>query len=128
VELAHPPLPGYWVQRYVGWGMILLAFDIDGTLDTSAGPVAWAKVRALEAVGIWVHLGLVSPSGNGPKDGTPVYLAPSEQRVENLLMFARAFPTALWRLYVGDTPDDAAAAVAAGWGYSNPENFARGLP
>jgi hypothetical protein len=108
--------------------VILLAFDVDGTLDTSAGPVLWSKVLGL--VGFmsgYVHLGIVSPSAARPKDDTPFYGKPDSTRTDNLRFFAQAFPGAALRLYVSDNNDEQ-AAIDAGWAFCHPLSFARGLP
>jgi beta-phosphoglucomutase-like phosphatase (HAD superfamily) len=103
--------------------MILLAFDVDGTLDSSAGPVRWAFVRSLESYDI--KIGVVSPSGAAPPDARK-YLAPSGLRRDNLALFAAEYPTANIRLYISDN-NDAAESEAAGFAYVDRSEFAKGL-
>jgi len=102
--------------------MILLAFDVDGTLDTSAGPVPWAKVRQMAQAMPQVALGIVSPSGARPKDDTLAYIAGSGLRRDNLLAFYRAYPGAWLRIYVSDN-GDTAEADAAGFALLTPQQF-----
>jgi hypothetical protein len=108
--------------------MILIAFDVDGTLDTSAGPVVWTKVKRLAATMPQVQIGIVSPSGARPQDDTPAYLSfGGAIRRDNLREFADAFPTALLHIYVSDNPGDEDNAHPEGFMLVKPEEFARGL-
>ncbi len=115
--------------------MILLAFDVDFTLDTSAGPVVWAKVKTHENP-VSLVLGIVSPSGARPKDDTPAYLPDNGgSRRANLRAFAEAhqayaaaaagYPVIL--VYVSDNKDYA-EAEAAGFCYVEAAEFAKGIP
>jgi hypothetical protein len=89
----------------------LVCFDVDGTLETSAGPVTVEQLRRLEAAGVAVAI--VSPSPARPP-GFPEFIA-GATRHENLAAAVAAFPAAL-RLYVSDN-NDQAEAVAAGFIY-----------
>ncbi len=108
--------------------MILLAFDVDGTLDSSAGPVRWTKVKAIEfAMRPLLAVGIVSPSGARPNDGTKAYLPNGGSvRHDNLLAFAADHPEAMARIYVSNNADFA-EAEAAGFAYLSDQEFARGI-
>ena len=107
----------------------IIAFDIDGTVDTSGGPIAWADVKATFASRTDVALGIVSPSRNRPADETPSFLAGDsggQDRAENLRMFAATHPGVRMRIYVSDN-GDRAAAVHAGFEYVDAKEFAAGI-
>jgi hypothetical protein len=121
--------------------MILLAFDVDGTLDTSAGPVPWAKVVEFLNMHPDVAVGIVSPSAARPKigintqekDGGPArkvelhhYQSSPETRAGNLQLFRQSYPGAALRFYVSDN-NDTEAAVAAGFSFLTPQEFLRGF-
>jgi hypothetical protein len=105
--------------------VILIGFDVDGTLDTSAGPVPWERVKALH---LFLQLtkagacGIVSPSSAWPREVVPAYL-PGPTRADNLRAFAAAYPLALVRLYVSNN-DDIGEAAAAGFAYVDYREFA----
>jgi hypothetical protein len=85
---------------------VLLAFDVDGTLDSSAGPVPVARLHALQAPDCRVVI--VSPSPARPP-GFPEYLG--EDRAGNLAAAADGWPADLC-LYVSDNEDREAARLA----------------
>ena len=111
---------------------VLVAFDVDGTLDTSAGPVSWARVRNMASRSPSMRLGIVSPSGARPQDDTPEYLpdwsgARGGSRQANLRAFAAAFPTATIKTYVSNN-GDMVEAEAAGFLYVDAQIYAAWLP
>lgn len=121
--------------------MILLAFDVDGTLDTSAGPVPWASVVEFLNMHPDVALGIVSSSAKRPvigintqeKEGGPAvkvelhhYQSSPETRAGNLKLFRESYPQAALRFYVSDN-NDTDAALAAGFSFLTPQEFMRGF-
>lgn len=106
--------------------MILIAFDIDGTVETGnpPGPVQWAKVRELMTFS-FIHVAIVSPSPFRPKDDTPSYVG-GATRATNLKHFAGEHPKVWLRLYVSDN-GDLDQAAEAGFTYIDARNFANGL-
>lgn len=89
---------------------LLVCFDVDGTLETSAGPVTVQRLKDLEAGGVAVVI--VSPSSLRPKgfkekiEGT---------RRDNLLAAKSLYPAHV-NLYVSDN-GDMGEADAAGFTY-----------
>lgn len=103
--------------------MKVYAFDTDGTLETSAGPVTVARLRELIAEGHKVAI--VSPSAAHPKDenGEPAFFMVIEgSRSENLDGVRRMFPDGDAYIYVSDNGDLDAAAAAA-FEYVDPQDF-----
>jgi ribonucleotide monophosphatase NagD (HAD superfamily) len=96
---------------------VLLCFDVDGTLWSSAGPVTEAMVRAYQQKGAQVVI--VSPSAARPPGFEERIAGPN--RRDNLLAAARDFPADL-RLYVSDN-GDLAEAEAAGFTYVDRASF-----
>ncbi len=107
--------------------MILLCFDVDGTLDSSAGPVPFEVLLALQEAGMPVAV--VSPSANWPKAEHPEldFATPDQGRQTNLLRAKEAFPGARVLLYVSDNPNEDTLAQEAGFLRILPPEFAKGL-
>lgn len=104
----------------------IIAFDADGTLDSSAGPVVWEdEKRAAAAADPPIALGIVSASRHRPRDETPSYLVGSEGGNANLRAFATVFPMAHTRVYVSDNKDRW-AAQAVGFLYVDARDFTVG--
>jgi hypothetical protein len=85
------------------------AFDVDGTLETSAGPIRVARLQELVAEGHPVVI--VSPSGARPQ-GYPEFIG--GDRGQNLREAANAYPEQDDHAYVSDNGD---LAVARDWGW-----------
>lgn len=99
---------------------VLVAFDVDGTLECGQppGPVPLAQLAELTAAGVGVAI--VSPSGARPA-GAPYPEFLDGDRVVNLRAAAAAFGVGLW-LYVSDNRDQAAAREA-GFSYIEAADF-----
>lgn len=96
---------------------VLLAFDVDGTLDSSAGPVPVARLHELAGVpGCAVVI--VSPSAARP-GGFTEFIA--DDRAANLAAAAARYPADL-SLYVSDN-EDRDAARQAGFTYVDRGDF-----
>lgn len=108
--------------------MILVALDVDGTLDTSGGPVPWKLVEFLHFAtppGV-VRFVVVSPSERWPgteATGIP-RMADGARRADNLKRAAAAFPWCTVRLYVSDDGDQADATEAE-FDYVDPNDWPR---
>lgn len=102
--------------RKEGEPVILIALDVDGTLDTSGGPVPWKVVEFVHfhtPPGI-VRIAVVSPSPHWPGSeatGIPLF-ADGATRAENLKMAADEFPWCTERYYLSDNADQGEAADA----------------
>jgi hypothetical protein len=83
-------------------------FDIDGTLETSAGPVSIERLDALRRDGHYVYL--VSPSEARPK-GFPI-VASGAHRSDNLRQVKAMHPDETEFIYVSDNGDQVAATEA----------------
>jgi hydroxymethylpyrimidine pyrophosphatase-like HAD family hydrolase len=92
--------------------MSVFAFDIDGTLETSSGPVTISRLDDLRRAGHYVYL--VSPSEARPK-GLPI-VAGGAHRSDNLRQVKAMHPDEAEFIYVSDNGDMTAAAEA-GWEY-----------
>jgi hypothetical protein len=109
----------------------LIAFDVDGTLDTSKGPVPWAHVLRL-AASPGIVCGIVSPSKAWPANkehAVRAYLVKDQNlisRRDSLLLFFSRFPDVRLKLYVSDNRDHADAR-AAGFAYVDAWQFSWGL-
>jgi hypothetical protein len=88
------------------------AFDVDGTLETSAGPIAISRLEDLRRAGHYVYL--VSPSGARPR-GFPV-VASGAHRSDNLRIVKVMHPDESEFIYVSDNGDQI-AATEAGFAY-----------
>jgi hypothetical protein len=97
---------------------VLFAFDVDGTLWSSNGPVSKETVDRLKALGGAVVI--VSPSGARPEG----YVAaiPGPNRRDNLLAARELVPDRPLRLYVSDNNDQGEAELA-GFSYIDRLSF-----
>jgi len=98
--------------------MLLLAFDVDGTLWTSNGKVTEEMLVKLELAGSKVVI--VSPSTARPKGWDEFIDGPA--RRDNLLKARERWPFSV-RIYVSDN-GDVEEAKAAGFLYVDREDFA----
>ncbi|MGH7252652.1 MAG: hypothetical protein ACREIE_02515 [Nitrospiraceae bacterium] len=91
--------------------MTVYAFDIDGTIETSNGPVTVARIQELRQDGDFVYL--VSPSAARPK-GLPILASGSRQ--DNLRAVKAMHPDEERFVYISDN-GDIGDAQAAGFEY-----------
>lgn len=96
---------------------VTVCFDVDGTLETSAGPVTVARLDELRQAGASVVV--VSPSALRPHGFDERIDGPS--RADNLRAAATDWPADLL-IYVSDNSDQAEAA-AAGFCYVDRNDF-----
>jgi len=92
----------------------IIAFDVDGTLDISGGPIPATHLLALQKCGL-----LVGVVGNWKRafesvKGLDFYQAgiPSKTEILRALGAGKAL-----RIYVGDTDEDREEAMKAGWNF-----------
>ena len=97
---------------------MLVCFDVDGTIETSRGPITVETLRALERAG--ADVAIVSPSTARPA-GFPEFIKGALRR-DNLLAAAAAHPRTLLRIYVSDN-EDQVEAQAAGFTYVRHDEF-----
>jgi hypothetical protein len=105
--------------------MILIAFDVDGTLSTSAGPVPIETLVALYHPG-YIEIAVVSPSTAWPKDLLKQFDRSYGDRLMGLQLIAQEYKSSMIRLYVSDNKD-MAIAEAAGYCYIEAAEFAKGI-
>ncbi len=91
--------------------MTVYAFDVDGTIETSNGPITEARLHELREDGDFVYL--VSPSASRPK-GLPILASGSRQ--DNLRAVRAMHPDEDRFVYVSDN-GDVSDAQAAGFEY-----------
>ncbi len=97
---------------------VLLCFDVDGTLETSAGPITVARLRELDAID-GCQVVIVSPSGARPQGFAECINGPS--RAANLESAATTYHSDLL-LYISDN-NDQAEAQASGFTYIDRMEF-----
>lgn len=108
----------------------VFAFDCDGTLEPSAGPVRIAQLEALRDLGAVIVVVSPSPACSAlwlrfrSVQGDP---RAADQRLDALLRVRSGFPGAPSYTYVSDNPGDDARAAAARFRFERPEEFARKL-
>jgi hypothetical protein len=102
---------------------VVIAFDVDGTIETSSGPVTVARLEELQALGVDVWI--VSPSGLSPNRRTtkPTIFPESiaGDRVINLKSVKSTIRADLY-FYVSDNKDYD-AAKQAGFSYIEAGQF-----
>lgn len=97
---------------------VTLCLDVDGTIETSAGPVTVARLRELDQLeGCTVVI--VSPSAARPAGFAERIDGPS--RADNLRAAAKDWPADLL-VYCSDN-EDRAEAAAAGFCYVDRNDF-----
>jgi FMN phosphatase YigB (HAD superfamily) len=99
---------------------ILIAFDCDGTLDSSDGPIPTSKLHDLNAFP-YIQIVIVSPSPFCVQLPFPRFVS-GDTRLENLLAASLAYPASL-NIYVSDNPGDDITAKNAGFIYVHPKDF-----
>lgn len=104
--------------------MSVFALDVDGTLDSSNGPIPTQRMVELRERGHTVVV--VSESGAFPKtpEGESVFVrVVGKPRVNNLQDVMAAYPGQDLYLYISDNPADDQIAAAAGFSYMHPSHF-----
>lgn len=99
---------------------ILIAFDCDGTLDASDGPIIVAKLYRLNNPP-HIQVVIVSASPFCARLPFPRFVS-ENTRLENLLSASIAFPSTL-NIYVSDNPGDDINSKNAGFIYVHPDDF-----
>ena len=101
---------------------VLVVFDVDGTLSSSAGSVTAGQVHELEALGI--RWGILSSRSRARSQEACDILGLKPQfinicrvdgRTEELRMLKGYFPRETRRIYVADREIDKQEALRAGW-------------
>jgi hypothetical protein len=100
--------------------MTVYAFDVDGTLETSSGPIYLDTLWNLLRSGHWVYI--VSPSELRPKGFPTVLIGGGGDRAENLKAVKVLHPDASEFVYVSDN-GDMQAAKDAGFEYVRHTDF-----
>lgn len=96
---------------------LVVAADVDGTLDCSMGPVSVDSLRNLDMLDDCTVV-IVSPSGKRPQGFAEEV---SGDRLANLLAVRRRFPANIY-IYVSDNSDNALSAQA-GFVHCHPNDF-----
>ncbi len=100
---------------------VVVAFDVDGTLENSLGPVSIERLTQLQSGYPYVAVAIVSPSAKRPP-GFPSFLVNGGgDRLANLLAVKQAFPSDLY-VYVSDN-GDMEVAKKAGFSYVDAKAF-----
>lgn len=105
---------------------MLICFDVDGTLETSNGPVKTSRLVSLKD---WGHrVIIVSPSPHFPRyadTDDPVFpnVSGNDTRLENLLEAKQMFGSEEFYLYISDNPGDDEVAKQAGFSFMHPKDF-----
>ena len=100
--------------------MILIAFDCDGTLDSSDGPIPVSRLYELN-IPPYIQIVIVSASPFCVRLPFPRFVS-ENTRLENLLTAAIRYPSTL-NLYISDNTGDDMVAKMAGYIYCHPKNF-----
>jgi hypothetical protein len=85
---------------------VLIAFDVDGTLETTGGPITLEMLNQLQAAGAFIAI--VSPSALRPRE-FPTFIG--SDRTQNLLAAKKEYPADL-SIYVSDNGDHDEAELA----------------
>ena len=97
---------------------VLVCFDVDGTLDVTAGPVPLQRLYDLQSIG--VKVAIVSPSGARLTD-FPLFLTSDRDRnLRNARQWAENPPLCI---YVSDNMGDRELSEMMGFTYVHPEDF-----
>lgn len=100
--------------------MILIAFDCDGTIDASDGPIPVSKLYDLN-IPPYIQIVVVSASPFCARLPFPRFVS-ENTRLENLLAAAIHYPSTI-NIYVSDNPGDDINAKMAGYVYIHPKDF-----
>jgi len=99
---------------------MIIACDVDATLDCSDGPVPVPRLRELALAGYTVVI--VSASAKRPP-GFIEILSGTQDRRNSLEEVKRRYPQEILFLYLSDNPNDEALARELGYCYIHPKNF-----
>ena len=100
--------------------MILIAFDCDGTVDSSDGPIPVSRLHELN-IPPYIQIVIVSASPFCVQLPFPRFVS-ENTRLENLLAAAIRYPSTL-NIYVSYNPGDNINAKMAGFSYIHPKDF-----
>jgi hypothetical protein len=100
--------------------MILIAFDCDGTVDSSDGPIPVSRLHELN-IPPYIQVVIVSASPFCSRLPFPRFVS-ENTRLENLLAAAIRYPSTL-NIYVSDNIGDDMTAKTAGFVYCHPNDF-----
>lgn len=100
--------------------IVLIAFDCDGTIDSSDGPIPISRLHELNRPP-YIQVAIVSASPFCARLPFPRYVS-ENTRFENLLAASKANP-AILNIYVSDNPSDDINAKNAGFAYIHPKDF-----
>ncbi len=98
---------------------VVIAADVDGTLDCSGGPVPVASLRNLDLLEQDCTVVIVSPSGNRPQGFAEEI---SGDRLANLLAVRTRFPANIY-IYISDNSGDNLLSARGGFVYCHPNDF-----
>lgn len=99
---------------------MLIAFDCDGTLDSSDGPIPVSRLHEIN-IPPYIQVVIVSPSPFCSRLPFPRFVS-ENTRLENLLAAAIHYPSIL-NMYVSDNTGDDMTAKMAGFVYCHPNDF-----
>ncbi len=97
---------------------MLIAFDVDGTLETSGGPVKIERLNELIDDG--AKIAIVSPSPSKPSGFIEIN---SGDRFKDLQHCKKDYPDEEIYLYVSDNLGDDWLAMKAGFTFVKPKDF-----
>lgn len=100
--------------------MILIAFDCDGTIDASDGPISVSRLHELN-IPPYIQVVIVSASPFCARLPFPRFVS-ENTRLENLLAATIRYPSIL-NIYVSDNTGDDMNAKMAGYVYIHPRDF-----
>lgn len=100
--------------------MILMAFDCDGSLNSSDGPIPVSRLHELN-IPPYIQVVIVSASPFCAQLPFPRFVS-ENTRLENLLAAAIRYPSIL-NIYVSDNLGDDMNAKMAGYVYVHPKDF-----
>lgn len=100
--------------------MILMAFDCDGSLNSSDGPIPVSRLHELN-IPPYIQVVIVSASPFCSRLPFPRFVS-ENTRLENLLAAAIRYPSTL-NIYVSDNTGDDMNAKMAGFSYIHPKDF-----
>ena len=99
---------------------VLIAFDCDGTLDSSDGPIPVSRLNEIN-IPPYIQIVIVSASPFCSRLPFPRFIS-ENTRLENLLAAAIRYPSTL-NLYISDNTGDDIISEHAGFVYLHPKNF-----
>lgn len=103
---------------------MIIAFDVDGTLEISTGPVKLDVLRRLKAEGHIIYIvgnyGKLAQTTTEFADGNI-----GGTKAESLRLLAAKHSPELRKTYVTDTPEDEAATKEAYWKFIYAQEYAK---